>query len=86
MRRKEARTKGVELKAVEKQLDNQAKEVQVQTTAQLAQAELTPQANAVPDNAVVATNTKNNTMLFVGIGVGVLVLIGVVLFITMKKD
>jgi len=86
MRRREARVKKLEAKAQGEQLDNQAKEVQVQTTAQLAQAELTPQADAMPNNAVVPTNTRNKTMLFVGIGVGVLVLIGVVLFITIKKD
>lgn len=81
LRKKEAKTQIVEQKAQERGLDNQSKQVQIQTTSQLASQEvMQPQPQQMPQSQM----NRNRNMWIVGGVVGV-ILIGLLIFF-MTKD
>ena len=87
MRRRESRTKILEAKAGERELDNQGKQVQVGVSAALAQEATAPGAasGVTPGTTAPATPLLQNKNVMIGGGVVVILLVLAVVFFFVKK-
>jgi predicted RNase H-like nuclease (RuvC/YqgF family) len=86
MRKKESKVKRLETQIENQQLDNQAKQAQVNMTSRLAEAEISGQGQSLEQNKLPNNpQNRNQTMWIVG-GVLLLLVIGAIIFFVTQKD